>query len=264
MMDKKLQSFLSSGVLDRYITGIANHTEKAEAEYFIENFKEAEELFLKLQTQLEINDALKAEEAPSHLLSKILDEVETSNPKHENQFFINRFNWYPVAATISTVCLAITSFILFNKNQNLNSENQIIAEEVFDLRDDLNTNNERLNNVLNQFSRLNNHNTEKYIVEGNHEGAQFKSVAYINPVEKLSIIDVVELPKLEEDQSFQMWAHSHNKTFNLGVLTDSINNLKHLPFVDGVVSYSITVESKQSSKQIKSNKKVAEFKLVSK
>ena len=58
-MDKKLQSFLSSGALDRYITG-ANHTEKAEAEYFIENFKEVEELFLKLQTQLEINDALKA------------------------------------------------------------------------------------------------------------------------------------------------------------------------------------------------------------
>ena len=48
------------------------------------------------------------------------------------------------------------------------------------------------------------------------------------------------------------------------VLNDSINNLKHLPFVDGAVSYSITVESKQSSNQIKSNKKVAEFKLVSK
>ena len=47
MMDKKLHSFLSSGALDRYITGIANHTEKAEAKYFIENFKEAEELFLK-------------------------------------------------------------------------------------------------------------------------------------------------------------------------------------------------------------------------
>jgi hypothetical protein len=264
MMDKKLKSFLSSGALDRYITGIANHTEKAEAEYFIENFTEAKKLYLKLQTQLEINDALKAEEAPSHLLSKIIDEIEPSYPKNQNQFFVNRFNWYPIAATISTVCLAITSFILFNKNQNLNSENQIIAEEVFDLRDDINTNNERLNNVLNQFSRLNNHNTEKYIVEGNHKGEQFKSVAYINPVEKLSIIDVVELPKLEEDESFQMWAHSHNKTFNLGALNDSLNNLKHLPFVDGAVSYSITVESKKSSNQIKSNKKVAEFKLVSK
>ena len=264
MMDKKLQSFLSSGAIDRYIAGIANHTEKAEAEYFIENFTEAKELYLKLQTQLEINDALKAEEAPSHLLSKIIDEIEPSYPKNQNQFFVNRFNWYPIAATISTVCLAITSFILFNKNQNLNSENQIIAEEVFVLIYDLNTNNERLNNVLNQFSRLNNHNTEKYIVEGNHKGEQFKSVAYINPVEKLSIIDVVELPKLEEDESFQMWAHSHNKTFNLGALNDSLNNLKHLPFVDGAVSYSITVESKKSSNQIKSNKKVAEFKLVSK
>ena len=88
-MDKKLQSFLSSGAIDRYIAGIANHTEKAEAEYFIENFTEAKELYLKLQTQLEINDALKAEEAPSHLLSKIIDEIEPSYPKNQNQFFVN-------------------------------------------------------------------------------------------------------------------------------------------------------------------------------
>lgn len=264
MMDKKLKTFLNSGNLDRYITGIASHTEIAEAEYYIENFEEAKAEFLKLQSQLKVNDELKSEEAPTHLLENILNEIQ---PKHNNTtktFSIKRVNWYSIAATISTVCLAITSFILVNKNSALSEENQVIAEEVFDLRDDLDDNNDRLNNVLSQFSKLNNHNTEKYIVEGNHKGEQFKSVAYINPVEKMSIIDIIELPEIEKNESFQMWAHSHNKTFNLGVLNDSINNLKHLPFVDGAVSYSITVETNNKPKLVRSNKKVAEFKLVNK
>ncbi|MEL6918476.1 MAG: anti-sigma factor, partial [Bacteroidota bacterium] len=104
---------------------------------------------------------------------------------------------------------------------------------------------ERLEDVRNQFIVLNNPQTKKYTVNGNKKARDLKAVAYINPVKKLSYINVSKLPNLPEDQCYQMWAEVNGEMVNLGIITEAGNQEKllALPYAEDAVSY-ITIEPK--------------------
>jgi anti-sigma-K factor RskA len=68
-------------------------------------------------------------------------------------------------------------------------------------------------------------------------------VAYINPVKKLSYINVRNLPNLPDNQCYQMWAEVNGEMVNLGVIksVDDKDRLRPLPYAENAVSY-ITIE----------------------
>jgi anti-sigma-K factor RskA len=102
---------------------------------------------------------------------------------------------------------------------------------------------QQLEDVRNQFIVLNNPQTKKYNVNGNRKAKELKAVAYINPVKKLSYINVSKLPNLPENQCFQMWAEVNGEMLNLGIIQEATNgqNLMALPYAENAVSY-ITIE----------------------
>jgi hypothetical protein len=104
---------------------------------------------------------------------------------------------------------------------------------------------EQLEDVRNQFIVLNNPETRKFMVNGNKKARELKAIAYVNPVKKLSYINVRKLPDLPEDKDYQMWAEVNGEMVNLGILRNIGNNdkLLALPYGEKGISY-ITVEQK--------------------
>lgn len=104
---------------------------------------------------------------------------------------------------------------------------------------------DQLADMRNQFIVLNNPSTKKYTVKGEREAKELKAIAYINPVKKLSYINVSNVPELPEDKCFQMWAEVNGELVNLGVIKnfDEKDKLLALPYADNAVSY-ITIEPK--------------------
>jgi hypothetical protein len=154
--------------------------------------------------------------------------------------------------------------MLYQKNQILVKENNTIAEEVFDLRKDINENNNKLDYVLRAFNRLNNPETQKYVLRGNERAKELKTVAYINPIDKSSLIDVVSLPKISDEQTYQMWANLQDKKINLGTLDASNGKLKSVPYIEDALSLSITIEPKNGGKSNASGNSVAEIPIKNK
>ena len=101
----------------------------------------------------------------------------------------------------------------------------------------------QLEDVRNQFIVLNNPSTRKYMVNGNKKARELKAVAYINPVKKLSYINVRNLPNLPEDKCYQMWAEVNGQMVNLGVIKEiqDKDKLLALPYAEDAISY-ITIE----------------------
>ena len=83
------------------------------------------------------------------------------------------------------------------------------------------------------------------MVNGNKKARELKAVAYVNPVKKLSYINVRNLPNLPEDQCYQMWAEVNGEMVNLGVIKEIMDKdkLLALPYAEKAVSY-ITIEPK--------------------
>lgn len=259
-METKLLSFLKSGLLDKYIQGLTSVNENIEVEFYISQYPEVASEYEKLQNNLEILAKASAVEAPKFILDAIHDDIEETPVIHFSSQQRKTY-WYSIAASAAAVIFATITFLMYQQNMSLKRENQIVVDEIFDLRSDIENNNQKLDNIMRQFMKLNNPETEKYVLRGNERAKNLKTVAYINAVDKTSMIDVVSLPQLPEDQTYQIWAELQDKMVNLGILDASDRKLKSIPYMEDALGLSITIEPKGKANQNSMDNAVAEITL---
>ncbi|SDH07578.1 anti-sigma factor [Winogradskyella thalassocola] len=244
-MEKKLQNFLNSDLLNKYLVGDISLEESKEVELFISKYPEAAQAYEKLQDNLEIVAKAGAVDAPNYIIGDILDSLEQTNDSKVIQLTpTKRTPWYSIAASAAAILFAATSFMLYQKNIDLNSENNVVVEEIFDLRSDIESNNSKLDELSRELLKLNNPDSRKYVINGNDRAKNLKTVAYINPVEKTSMIDVITLPQLPKEQQYQIWAELQDRMVNLGILDESDRKLKQIPYMEDALALSIKIGTK--------------------
>ena len=265
-MNDKITTFLNSDLLEKYITGDTTSKETELVENYISKFPEVEHAYNILQHNLEIISKYHAVEAPRSILNNVLESLDQDNPVIQLQTQPNTQKvWYKfsIAASVVAALFACASFIFFTKNLELKRENQVVVDEIFDLRSDIQLNNQRLDDVMSQFKQLNNTETQRYIIKGNNRAKNLKTVAYINPKEKTSMIDVVSLPELPEEQCYQIWAELNGKMVNLGILDETDRQLKSIPYTENALGLNITIEPKGGNTNASLENSVAEISLKS-
>ncbi|WP_047544701.1 hypothetical protein [Psychroserpens sp. Hel_I_66] len=265
-MEKKIHNFFQSGLLEKYILDEITTSDSLKVEHYIDTYPEVESEYLRLQNNLEILAKADAKEAPKFILDNILDEVEkTSIPVIKMETSRRRTPWYSIAASVVALLFAGTAFMMYQQNQELLRENQVVVEEVFDLRKDIDNNNEKLDDVMRQFMKLNNPETEKYVLRGNSRAKNLKTVAYINAVEKTSMIDVVSLPQLDKDQFYEVFAKMEEDLVSLGILDPSEKKMQSLKYMKDALGLSIRIGSKKGNEtNAIDDEEVAEIELKTK
>ncbi len=239
-MNEKVKIFLESDLLEKYLLGITSPMETMQVEQYLDKYPEVRQQYNELQENLESYSRAYAVKAPEHLKAAVLKKVASSG----GGFNRKRFYRYAIAASIAALIFAGTTYFLWNQNKMLTYENSLVNQKLKDLEQNINETNNKLDDVKNQFIVLNNPETRKYVLRGNQKAKNLKTVAYVNPVKKLSFINVAELPELPEEQVFQMWANVDGKMVNLGVLEKAENKLLSVPYTEDAISFKITIEPK--------------------
>lgn len=243
-MEQKLHDFFQSGLLDKYVLGETTPSENLMVEHFIETYLDVEKEYLRLQNNLEIISKFNAASAPDHILGNVLDEINSADtPVIHIRETSRKTPWYSIAASILVLVLAGSTFLMYQQNKLLVEENQVVVDEIFDLRSDIDQNNKILDNLMRQFTKLNNPETEKYVLRGNDRAKNLKTVAYINAVDKTSMIDVASLPQLPKNHTYQIWAQLQDDMVNLGILDPSEREFQSIPYVEDALGLSISIES---------------------
>ncbi|GAB1856732.1 hypothetical protein MHTCC0001_15680 [Flavobacteriaceae bacterium MHTCC 0001] len=261
-MNEKISTFLNSDLLDKYLIGVTTPAEAEKVESYIAKYPEVQNAYNTLQHNLEIVAKGNAVEAPKYILNDILealDDAPVVELKKESRY--KKWFNFSIAASVAAILFASTSYVFYTQNQKLNKENQIVVDEIFDLRNDMEMNNKKLDEIMEQFRRLNDPNTHKYIMKGNARAQNLKTVAYINPKEKTSMIDVVSLPQLPEEQCYQIWADLQGKMVSLGILNETDRELKRIPFTENAKGLNITIEPKGGNAVASTENTVAEISL---
>jgi anti-sigma-K factor RskA len=233
-MKEKIKIFLDSDLLEKYLLGSTSTEESLRVERYIAMHPEVREAYNELQENLETFAKMHALKTPEGLKEQILFRIKQEKRSR------SKFYRFAVAASIAALIFAGASYFFYNQNQSLQEENSIVTNKIQDLENDMKT---QLEDIRNQYIVLNNPNTKRYSVNGNKKAEDLKAVAYINPVKKLSYINVSNLPQLPEDKCFQMWSEVNGKMVNLGVIKqlDNKEQLLALPYADNAVGY-ITIE----------------------
>ncbi|NCO64804.1 MAG: RNA polymerase subunit sigma-70 [Flavobacteriaceae bacterium CG_4_10_14_3_um_filter_33_47] len=261
-MNEKIITFLNSGLLEKYLLGVTSSEETEQVETYISRHPEVENAYTTLQFNLEVVAKTNAVEAPKGVLKSILDELDDKpvvplNPVKKYK----KWHQFSIAASIVALIFAGQSFYLHSKNEKLSEENQVVVDEIFDLRSDIDMNNKKLDDIMRQFKQLNNPETYKYIIQGNYRAKNLKTVAYINPKEKTSMIDVVSLPQLPEEQCYQIWAELQGKMVSLGILSETDRQLRAIPYTEDALGLNITIEPKGGNTIASLENSVAEIQL---
>lgn len=235
-MKEKIKIFLDTDLLEKYLLGSTTDEESSQVERYIAMYPEVKETYDELQENLETFAKMHAIKTPEGLKERIIARIRGEKVGRR------RFFRYAIAASFAAIICAGAAFFFYQQNQSLQEENEMVKNQIQLLEEDMK---EGLDDMRNQFIVLNNPRTKKVNVKGNTKAKELKAVAYINPVKKLSYINVSKLPNLPEDQCFQMWAEVNGEMVNLGVIKESHdeNSLLALPYADEAVSY-ITIEPK--------------------
>lgn len=235
-MKEKVKIFLESDILEKYLLGDTTKEETQKAERYIAMYPEVRETYDELQKNLETFANLYAKKTPEGL-----KEIILTSAKQERKVS-KRFMGYAIAASVAILIFAGSSVFFWNQNKTLQEKNTLVTNQIKYLEDNMK---DQLADMRNQFIVLNNPATKKYQVKGKKEAKELKAIAYINPVKKLSYINVSNVPELPEDKCFQMWAEVNGELVNLGVIKnfDEKDKLLALPYADNAVGY-ITIEPK--------------------
>ncbi|WP_411032256.1 anti-sigma factor domain-containing protein [Spongiimicrobium sp. 3-5] len=235
-MKEKIRIFLDTDLLEKYLLGTTSAEESMQVERYIAMYPEVRETYNELQENLETFAKMHAISTPEGLKERILSSIRAQNTVRR------RFFRYAIAASFIAFIFAGSSYFFWNQNKNLVEENTLVTNKIKDLEADMK---QRLEDVRNQFIVLNNPQTKKYAVKGNKNAKDLKAVAYVNPVKKLSYINVSKLPNLPEDRCYQMWAEVNGEMVNLGIIKEAgtADKLLALPYAENAVSY-ITIEPK--------------------
>ncbi|TYB79301.1 anti-sigma factor domain-containing protein [Bizionia myxarmorum] len=262
-MNDKITTFLNSDLLEKYLLGQTTSEQTDMVEIYLAEYPEVERAYNNMQNQLELVSQTQAVKAPQAVLNSILDKLDEETPVYSMPKPRSRKRRFQlsIAASVVAIMFAGTSYIFFQQNQLLKIENQKIADEIYDRLDDLDNKNRRLDEIMRQMKQLNNPETEKYIINGNNRAKNLKTVAYINPKDKTSMIDVVSLPRLPEEQCYQIWAELEDKMVNLGILNESDRELKSIPYTEDALALSITIEQRGSKMTANKENSVAEITL---
>jgi len=260
-MEKEVHDFLELGLLDKYLIGATTESETNKVETYIAKYPDVKEEYEILQVQLELAARSNALNPPSYAIDNILETIDNQTVVQLHSTRKIPF-WFSIAASFAALIFAGSSYIFYNQNKSLTNENNTIVDEVFDLRGDIEKNNSKLDKVMRELMKLNNPETQKYVLRGNERAKDLKAVAYINPIEKSSLIDVVSLPELSEEQSYQMWANLQDRMVNLGILDINDRKLQSVPYIEDALSLTITIEPKDGNKKGSLENTVAEILLV--
>ncbi|MBT8310392.1 MAG: anti-sigma factor [Flavobacteriaceae bacterium] len=259
-MKREVQLFLGSGLLERYLVGDTNDSENYKVEAFISEYPEVKAEYNLLQDNLEILAKSNAVEPPRNILNDILKELDET-PVIALSQVRKPIPWFGIAASVAAVLFGALSLFLYTQNQSLIDENNMVNDELNELLIDAAHTQSELADITKKYDMLNNPETNKYILRGNKRAKNLKTVAYINTVDKLSMIDVVDLPQLPDDQIYQLWAEVNDKMVNLGILDESNRNLIPVPYLEDALSYNITIEPKGGNQTASVENSVANISL---
>lgn len=235
-MKEKVRIFLETDLLEKYLLGNTTTAETAKVEQYIAMYPEVRDTYRELEENLENFARLYSRKTPDGLRERIMLSIRRQRSGRVRHMKL------AIAASISALFFAGSSYFFWNQNQSLQQENAEVSDKIRVLEADMK---QQLEDVRNQFIVLNNPQTRKFMVNGNQKARELKAVAYVNPVKKLSYINVQNLPQLPEDQCYQMWAEVNGELVNLGILRDmgSTDKMLALPYGEKTLSY-ITIEPK--------------------
>jgi len=232
-MDK--QSFIASGLIEKYILGLTSEEEDRVVERFMESDEGIKAQIFDGQDCLYEKSKVLAKPAPFAAKRNILDQIEGLEEAEKEYSNVSPAlgNWIQYAAI---GLLAISTAYYWNSNRILTTENTALTAQLDEVNESyVAIDEEKATLTSNEFI-LTHSATERV------QSPEASLIAFYNPQAEVLMIKIDQLPPPPEGKHYHMWADVNGKMIHVGSLSNDAVNLTSLSFVSQAESLNVTIE----------------------
>ncbi len=239
MMDKTY--IIENGILAQYVLGELNLTDQKRVEQTLNQHPELQELLIEIESSFENLANDNEVDVPISVKNEIFNEIARNKTKMiPLDVTQSKTSYIWIAASVA-VLMFIGYIYLFSELNSLNADFQTVSEENKDLNNQIEELNSSLKETNNWLATVNNPETEKYVMKGNKLMPEATVISYVNDVKKSVVIYTKELPELDNDHDYQMWADVEGVMINMGVI-DKSKEMLAMTYISNAESLNITIE----------------------
>lgn len=252
------KEYISSGIIESYILGSASPEEAGILECVIKNNAEVKAAFEETQKILEDLAVAQAVTPPSHLKSKIWDNIQkeqmteiekssvsadvSATRSFEEKRTVSNNNWKIISAAASILLLMSIAGNLFWINTQSKSKEQIAKLESEKRLQDITI--QKTTEKLNLFS---NPDVQIIILKGVEKHSDNKAFVFWNKKTKEVYLNAESLPKAPQGMQYQLWAISDGKPVSAGLYTADKDSKTALSNIQEAQTFAITLEKEGGS-----------------
>lgn len=238
MMDKSY--IQENAVLEQYVLGELNLSEQQKVEMAIQTYPELKAELAQIELNFENLGFENSIQPPTTVKSKLLKEIGTI-PLYAKSSNRNSYGVYlGIAASVAALFL-VGSIYLYDQLETTKTEFQIVQQENDKLNKNVDSLSAKFAQVDKIYAVISSPDTEKYVLKGNALMPGAVVVSYVNTVEKSVFVNTSQLPALDADHDYQMWADVEGEMINMGLI-DNKKDLLAMTYVENAESLNITIE----------------------
>ena len=234
----KVQEYISSGIIESYVLGLASLKERSEFESMYRQYPEIKMARIAFEKELENHAIKNGVTPPSTIKQKILGQINSGNQLSDTQKgSVRSINWMKYAAAASIVLLLGSLYW----NYSLNTQNKKLSDE-------LNSSASRLNEMENEMKVIQqNPGLKMAAMKGTEISPHSFATAYWDTTSKDVYLVINNLPKPPTDKQYQLWALLDGKPVDLGMVQNEFfigqkKLLLRMKNVQGAQAFAITLE----------------------
>lgn len=255
-----IEEYISSGILESYILGLASPEEAGILECVMKNSAEVKSAFEEAQKTLEDLATAQAVTPPNDLETKIWAKIQqdqtSENPKPliaekadlevgeiTQKIYPNKaVNWQKYAIAASVLFFVSIAGNLFWINDISNNKKEIAQLQTEKKSQDL-----ALQNSQEKLAVLSNPNIISVPLKGVEKHPDSKAMVYWDSNSKAVYLNAENLPKAPEGMQYQLWALVDGKPVSAGMYSAEKNTKEILANIPKAQAFAITLEKQGGS-----------------
>ncbi|MCS3869920.1 anti-sigma-K factor RskA [Chryseobacterium ginsenosidimutans] len=252
------KEYISSGIIESYILGLASPEEQGILECVMKNNAEVKTAFEEAQKTLEDLATAQAVTPPSDLKSKIWSKIQqeqtveeikpvvstdipAARPQEEIRLQGNS-NWKVYAMAASVLFLVSVAGNLFWMNDQSKTKEEIAKMQTEKKSQDLAM--QKMNQKMQMFS---NPDMQMVVLKGVEKHTDSKAMVFWDKKTKEVYLNGENLPKAPEGMQYQLWAIADGKPVSAGMYTEEKDSKIALANIPNAQAFAITLEKKGGS-----------------
>lgn len=252
------KEYISSGIIESYILGLASPEEAGILECVMKNNAEVKAAFEEAQKTLEDLATVQAVTPPSDLKSKIWSKIQQEQSIEEVQPVVStdipaakaqeeikiqgNSNWKAFAIAASVLFLVSVAGNLFWMNDQAKTKDEIAKMQTEKQSQDLAM--QKMNRKMDMFS---NPDMKMVMLKGVEKHTDSKAMVFWDKKTKEVYLNAEALPKAPEGMQYQLWAIADGKPVNAGMYTEEKDSKIALANIPNAQAFAITLEKQGGS-----------------